>query len=117
MSKTLTAQQQHALLSRFPWTPEGRVKVTALRKTEPLLKYAGFRNPKPFAEYELDVKYIAPGLLVLRRHPGAAMPGACPPADHSESEVVSEKLSEFAVEPSPIAKFTRVNPDEPRPAA
>lgn len=65
MSKPLTAAAQSAILSQFPWLPNGKVRVTATHRTDPLLRKAGVAEPKPLESYEISVRRDEAGFLVI----------------------------------------------------
>jgi hypothetical protein len=65
MSKPLTAAAQSAILSQFPWLPNGKVRVTCTHRTEHLLRKAGVAAPRPLEGYEVDVRRDEAGFLVI----------------------------------------------------
>lgn len=74
MSNPLTAAAQSAILSQFPWLPNGKVRVTCTHRTEPLLRKAGVAAPRPLEAYEVDVRRDEAGFLVI--NPYASRPVA-----------------------------------------
>lgn len=62
----LTPHAQDRILSRCPWSPDGKLLVVSTLKTRPLLRMAGIRNPQVLHTYHVDVhREIIDGRIML----------------------------------------------------
>lgn len=61
----LTPAAESAILSQFPWLPNGKVRVTCTIRSEALLRKAGIDHPKPLESYDLNVRRDESGFLTL----------------------------------------------------
>lgn len=80
MSHKLTPARQSALLSRYHYLDNNRLRVQCVLATEPLLKLAGVHHPQPFEFYPIPVRRDESGFLVIETAP-------CAPQSESDSEL------------------------------
>lgn len=64
MSK-LNHAQQNAILSRYSWTTDGKVRVRSMHRSDPLLRMAGIADPVALEYYNLPVVRDGKGFLIL----------------------------------------------------
>lgn len=97
MSKPLSPAAESAMLSHFPWTPEGKIRLSCTLRTEPLLRKAGVRDPKPLESYDVPVRRMENGFLAINPYHRSAVR---PPIENS-NESLFETGGIFANDSAP----------------